>query len=266
MNPLFVITIAWQMFGGAITLPFYMLGTTLRWLNGSANDPPLIRWLLSWNWGWIVHAGHRFIDMSSTPHPNTQPSIDRGYVLSNHRSFTDFIVDSYVSNATTIARGMVLVATLFTGIQLWLESRIVFIQRGKSNAATVAAQMIRTMERPQNPIARYLFYPEGTRRQYQTLSGPDELLGYFREGLLLTLYQHERAKSRDDQLPFQVQIAMRKELVINEKRMECGYGIDVPYTRGKPLYAADHVTDDLFLHAVAEEWFRQYVEVGGVVG
>ena len=28
----------------------------------------------------------------------------------------------------------------------------------------------------------------------------------------------------------------------------------------------DHATDDLFLRAVAEEWFRQYVELGGVVG
>ena len=254
------------MFGGAITLPFYVLGTTLRQLNGSANDPPLIRWLLSWNWDWIVSMSYKRMNTVPTPHPNTHPLIGRGYMLANHRSFADFSVDPYLSNATGIARGMVLAVTLFTGLQALLEHRIMFISRGKTNAATVAAQMIRTMERPQNPIDRYIFYPEGTRRQYQTLSGPDELLGYFRKGLLLTLYQHERAKSRGDQLPFQVQIAMRKELFINEKRMECGYGIDVPYTRGKPLYAADHATDDLFLHAVAEEWFRQYVEVGGVVG
>ena len=263
MNLLFFVAVSWQMFGGIITLPFHLMGLGLGRMGcGGA----FIRWLLEWNWDWIVGMGYKLASTSLIPHANTQPLIGRGYVLANHRSFMDFCVDPYLANATVLSRAMVLLATLFTGLQMWLEERIIFIQRGKSSAASVTAQMIQTMERPQNPIARYIFYPEGTRRTYQTLSDPDELLGYFRKGLLLTLYQHERAKPRTDQFPFQIQICMNKEHVMNEKKLECGSGVVMPYTRGPPMYASDHATDDQFLRAVAEEWFRQYVEVGGVVG
>jgi hypothetical protein len=266
MNLLFFLIMIWQTFGGTLTLPFYLTGMLVHRLgNDRVKSSTFVRWLLSWDWGWIARTGHVMVNTSLQPHPEIQPLTDRGYVLANHRSFTDFFTDSYLSNSTVIARGMVLVVCLFVGIQKWVEGRIVFIQRGKSTAASVAAQMIRTMERPQNPIARYIFYPEGTRRQYPTLSGPDELLGYFRKGLLLTLYQHEHKKPRADQFPFQIQICMNKELVMNEKKLECTRGVELPYTRGPPLYAADHATDDLFLRAVAEEWFRQYVLLGGVV-
>lgn len=255
------------MFGGAITLPPYILGMMIhRFGNDSVKHSVIVQWLLSWNWGWIVNTGHKFINLTLKPHPNTQPLIERGYVLANHRSFTDFCIDAYISKSSVISRLMVVGVTLFTGSQMWLEERITFIHRGKSSAASVAARMIRVMERKKNPIARYIFYPEGTRRLYKTLSGPDELLGYFRKGLLLTLYQHEHAKPRPEQLPFQIQVAMNKESVINEKRQECGYKVTIPYTRGSPIYAADYSTDDLFLSAIAKEWFRQYVEVGGVVG
>jgi hypothetical protein len=263
MNGWFFIIIAWQMFGGVVTLPFHLLGLGMVHLIGNNG---VTRWLLSWNLDWIVSIGQMMMDTHLTPHPNIQPLIERGYVLANHRSFADFGIDHYLSTSTTIARGMVLPATLFTGLQNWLEERIVFINRGKSSAANVAAQMIRTMERPHNPIARYLFYPEGTRRQYPTLRDPDELLGYFRKGLLLTLYQYEHKKPRANQHPFQIQICMNKEKVMNEKKMTCTRGVDLPYTRGPPLYAADYATDDQFLRAVAEEWFRQYVELGGMVG
>ena len=186
---MFFVAVTWQMFGGVVTLPFHLLGLGLERLSGSNR---ITQWLLEWNLDWIVSVGHKVMDTNLTPHPNTQPLIERGYVLANHRCFADFASDPYLSHSTVISRGIVMFATLFSGIQLWLEDRIIFIQRGKTNAQSIAAHMIRTMDRPQNPIARYIFYPEGTRRQYQTLSGPDELLGYFRKGLLLTLYQHER--------------------------------------------------------------------------
>jgi hypothetical protein len=258
----FGVVILWvNLFGGLVTIPIYIVGRIGGRIGGRITGSSRN---FDMGWDWIAQVGiHRICGSTLVSHPSSHPLIPSGYILANHRSWTDFAIDPMYSKATILSRALVAGVIGLAGIQVMLERRIVYINRGKSSARTIADQMdalMRDPVHPIHPIDRIVFFPEGTRSHYTELASPADIP--LRRGLLLSLYQLER--DRPDPKPFQLQITSGKEDVVNEKKMIVQRGRELHMIHSSPIDPSKFATDELFLTEVRRVWFECYHAVHSV--
>ena len=257
-NVLFIVFALVQFSAGIITIPMYIFGAGLR-IIGMTGPADLLQRKFCWQSIGLVGI---WITGAKIIHLESSPLIDRGYILANHRSWFDFAIDPTISRATSIARAMAAIPIGFSGLQSLLERRILFIIRGKSSARDVAKMVSATLNSNYSDTTnRVLFFPEGTRRSYDTLASADDLERYIRKGLLLTLYQMERG--RDAPNMFQLQITSNKETVMNEKKCTIVRGTVVRTTLSPPIDPSKFATDELFLAEIRRVWYDCYCKTHG---
>jgi hypothetical protein len=170
--------------------------------------------------------------------------IDQGFILANHRCALDFFLDSYLSQSTTIGRGMAFVANLVYGLLCLMEGRGIVLYRGTDTRQTTYAKC-------KTRGGRVLFYPEGTRQKYTTLASADELKGYLKFGLLKSIYE-------DGVNPVQIQISNNKDVALSEKRMSLAFNVEINTRLSKPIHPADFSTDEEFFDEIARVWYDCY--------
>jgi 1-acyl-sn-glycerol-3-phosphate acyltransferase len=177
--------------------------------------------------------------------------IDQGFILPNHRSFMDVFLDGYISEATGISRYLVILGAPFVILLAYIDNRIVFINRGKDKRDGVYQRCISQLNQCQNK--RILFYPEGTRNSYITLSSREELKSYIKFGLLKSIYE-------DKQYPVQLLISNNKEKAFNEKKLAVNYGVEIHTKLSEAIHPNDYATEIEFFDEIVRVWFDCYVE------
>lgn len=177
--------------------------------------------------------------------------IDEGFILPNHRSFMDFILDGYISKATGISRYLVILGAPFVFLITSLDNRVIFINRGKDKRDCIYQRCLSHLNQTKNK--RVLFYPEGTRNKYTTLSSREELKTYIKFGLLKSIYE-------DKQYPVQLIISNNKEHAFNEKKMSVKYGVEIHTRISEAIHPKDFASESEFFDEIVRVWFDCYVE------
>ena len=176
---------------------------------------------------------------------NEERLISSGYILCNHRTWTDFAVDQYYSNASQTGRLLAYIAcpaSLFN----YLDGRAIIINRNSSSHDILKKILEHHII---SPYKRIVIYPEGTRRNYSVLENKDSLKQYLKYGLLKRIYEHK-------QMPVQCFISSNKELVCNEKKLSCRRNVRIKNAISKPIYPAQSPTFEKFIDEVCTEWFH----------
>ena len=177
--------------------------------------------------------------------------IDEGFILPNHRSYTDAILDAYISDGAMMIRWLVILATPFMILLAKIDNRVIFINRKKDKRDSVYKLMVSHMRL--YPYKRIVFYPEGTRNNYTNLSSCEELKSYIKFGLLKSIYEDKR-------YPVQMMISNNKEHVFNEKKLTANYGVKIHTKISCAIHPKDYATDIEFFDEIVRVWFDCYVE------
>jgi 1-acyl-sn-glycerol-3-phosphate acyltransferase len=175
--------------------------------------------------------------------------IEQGFILANHRCALDFYIDPYLSKSAIVARGMAHMANMGYGLLSLMEGRGIILYRGTDTRQTTYAKCKTHFS---TNGRRVLFYPEGTRLSYTSLSSADELKGHLKFGLLKSIYE-------DGQNPVQIQISNNKELALNEKKLSFAFNVEINTRLSKPIHPADFATDEEFFNEIARVWYDCYV-------
>lgn len=176
---------------------------------------------------------------------------DEGFILSNHRSFMDIFIDAYVSKSVMMGRYLIIFAFPFICLLSYIDNRIIFINRGKHSRNDVYQRCISHINQYQSK--RILFYPEGTRNNYTSLSSREELKSYIKFGLLKSIYEDKR-------YPVQLLISNNKEHAFNEKKLFAKYGVKINTKISKVIHPKDYATEVEFFDEIVNVWFDCYVE------
>jgi 1-acyl-sn-glycerol-3-phosphate acyltransferase len=176
---------------------------------------------------------------------------DEGFILSNHRSFMDIFIDAYVGKSVMMGRYLIIIAFPFICLLSYIDNRIIFINRGKHGRNDVYQRCISHINQYQSK--RILFYPEGTRNNYTTLSSREELKSYIKFGLLKSIYEDKR-------YPVQLLISNNKEHAFNEKKLFAKYGVKINTKISKAIHPKDYATEVEFFDEIVNVWFDCYVE------
>ena len=187
----------------------------------------------------------KFITNFSFEQVNKERLISSGYILSNHRTWTDFAVDQYYSNACQTGRFLAYIAcpaSLFN----YLDGRAIVINRN-SSSHHIFRKILE--HHKTSPYKKIVIYPEGTRRNYSVLENKDALKQYLKYGLLKRIYEHK-------EMPVQCFISSNKELVCNEKKLSCRRNICIKNAISKPIYPIHFSSFEDFIDAICIEWFR----------
>ena len=230
----------------------------------------MLYFTLAYLWSWVIvpftfvilrpfvrldyqlNARHFLYTVLGIQHKITgEKLIDEGFVLPNHRSFIDCIIDGYLSEATAISRYLVILGAPFIILLPYIENRVILINRGKDNRHDVYKRCVLHIHRYQNK--RICFYPEGTRNNYTSLSSCEELKSYIKFGLLKSIYE-------DKQYPVQLMISNNKEIAFNEKKLSAKYGVKINTKISKAIHPKDYSTDVEFFDEIVRVWFDCYVE------
>lgn len=175
------------------------------------------------------------------------PLIEQGYILANHRSWTDFAFDTMMSRGTIVGRREAFWAVWFVTCIGYLDNRIISITRGAETRQELFSRIRQHMGITN--YKRILFFPEGTRLKYTQLKSADDVKTYLKYGMLKCIYE-------DKLYPVQLQISNNKELVVDEKRLHIQYGVPVNTHRSKPIYPKDYATEQLFYDEIAAVWYE----------
>lgn len=230
----------------------------------------MLRFITAYLWSWIIvpftfvilrpfvcldyqlNGRHFIYTILGVQHEITgEKLIDEGFILGNHRSFMDFIFDGYLGDATGISRQLVILGAPFCALLAYIDNRVIFINRGKDKRDTVYQRCVSHIN--QYPNKRILFYPEGTRNQYTSLSSRDELKSYIKFGLLKSIYE-------DKQYPVQLLISNNKEIAFNEKKLSAKYGVKINTKISKAIHPKDYPSEVEFFDEIVAVWFDCYVE------
>lgn len=173
--------------------------------------------------------------------------IEQGYILANHRSWTDFVFDTMMSQGSIIGRREAFWAVWFSYCLGYLDNRTVSFTRGAETRQELFTRIKQHMGITK--YKRILFFPEGTRLKYTHLGSPDDVKTYLKYGMLKCIYE-------DKQFPVQLQISNNKEVLVDEKRLHIQYGVHVNTHRSKPIYPKDYATEQLFYDEIAAVWYE----------
>ena len=177
--------------------------------------------------------------------------IDEGFILPNHRSFIDFMIDPYMCNGTEVSRYLVILGAPFILLIAYIDNRVIFINRGKDNRNDIYNRCVLHINQYQ--YKRIVFYPEGTRNKYTSLSSPEELKSYLKFGLLKSIYEDKR-------YPVQLMISNNKEIAFNEKKLSANYGVKIHTKISKAIHPKNYATELEFFDEIVRVWFGCYVE------
>ncbi len=169
--------------------------------------------------------------------------IERGFILANHRSLTDIVLDSTLAQCTIICRYYAFFMLLFMNIYYYLQIGLIIINRSKNTRSDIFCKMLKHK--------KVLFFPEGTRLRYTTLESPNEVKKYLKYGILKEIYYYKK-------LPVQLQISSNKELVIDEKKMTITHGVTIKTHLSVPIYPADYQTEQEFYDSIANHWYKAW--------
>ena len=64
-----------------------------------------------------------------------------------------------------------------------------------------------------------------------------------------------------ENIRIQITISKNKELILNEKTFDIGYGVNIYYITGEPIYTRDYDTFELFIDKVKLDWHTLWNEV-----
>ena len=190
--------------------------------------------LQSW---FLVFHGIRVVDADGA-HTWRLPNVEaiEGAVLTNHRSWGDFVFDPAMAFAPVVARTAAVAATLVAGVIGLACGKVVMINRGKTSRAELRDRCA--------TLRRYLIYPEGTRRA--NLADADEP-GALRPGGLKNVYESGHAAH--------IVVTVNKECIWNEKKGVVSCRTTLYRARcPKPVLPAEHATFDGFVAAVEDKW------------
>ena len=175
------------------------------------------------------------------------PLIETGYMLANHRSFTDFTFDTLIADSASVGRRVAFLAVFWWTLLGYPEHRVFSFVRGKENRQ----ELFQRVKKHLTLRSRILFFPEGTRLKYTHLSSKEEVKAYLKYGLLKEIYY-------DKTHPVQIHISNNKELVLNEKKLHIQYNVPVKTHRTKAIYPADYTSESDFYDAIAVEWYNAW--------
>ena len=177
---------------------------------------------------------------------NTTKPISTGFILANHRSFTDFAIDSLITRNIIVSRHMATLSVLPGSILSLLDGRAIVINRTQSRTE-IFQKIIDYMKTHEGPI---LFFPEGTRLQHTHLNSIDET--FLKPGLLKSVYEYKK-------FPVQLQLSNNKEHVFNEKKGILNYGVTVNVFLSEPIYPEDFGSFDDFFKEICKQWFENWI-------
>ena len=202
---------------------------------------------------WTQYSKHIIFDVWKVKLQLTSdaPLIETGYMLANHRSFTDFAFDPLIADSTVTGRRAAFMAVFWCSIlgYGYPEHRIFSFVRGKENRQ----ELFQRVKKHLTLRSRILFFPEGTRLKYTHLSSKDEVKTYLKYGLLKEIYY-------DKTYPVQIHISSNKEQVFNEKKLHIQYNVPVKTHRTKAIHPADYTTESDFYDAIATEWYNAWLK------
>jgi 1-acyl-sn-glycerol-3-phosphate acyltransferase len=115
--------------------------------------------------------------------------IKKGFILSNHRTFCDFVYDPYISGASVVGRSLAFISVLFASIIGIIDNRFIIVDRNKPRHI-IFEQIINFIHSGGRYSNRILFYPEGTRKSHKTLT-LEETKNIIKPGLLKSIYEYK---------------------------------------------------------------------------
>lgn len=206
------------------------------------------------NWTWHTYAEHIINNIFSirTTLTHDEPLIACGYMLANHRSWTDFVFDPCIADSCVVGRRLAFIMMNFSACLGILDGIIISFIRGKETREKLFARIKSHIEH-NITTKRVLFWPEGTRMKYTHLSSADELKTYLKYGMLKCIYE-------DKTYPVQLQISNNKEHVVNEKKWIVNYGTLVHTHHSKSIHPNDFKTDTEFYDEIAKVWYECWVK------
>jgi 1-acyl-sn-glycerol-3-phosphate acyltransferase len=179
--------------------------------------------------------------------------LDKGFILANHRSFTDSLYDPGVTNSAVCGR---LAGYLILPMQFILgliEKRTILINRNRDRNENFK-NIINHLELPNNYYSnRILFFPEGTRKSYSSLERY-ECEKILKPGLLKSIYEYKK-------LPVQLLISSSKEDIINEKKLKVGFNKMIKTFISSPIYPKDYSSFNEFFTKICDEWYNSHISL-----
>jgi hypothetical protein len=178
--------------------------------------------------------------------------IDSGFILSNHRCSFDFVYDPHISNSAIIGRYKAILSTLFLSLLAIIERRLISMQK-TFNRNYIFESTLRTLEYTYPDCTntfnkRIVFYPEGTRLNYDKLNNLDEVMALLKPGLLKSIYEYNKK-------PVQILITKNKEKVYNEFNLDVNFDITLPTYISNPIYPSEFKTFDEFFVYICNQWY-----------
>ncbi len=198
---------------------------------------------------WTQYAHHIIFNRLNVKIHSTSDEvlIEKGFILANHRTFTDFVLDPFISGSAVIGRRMGFFAVFWCSILGIPEHRIFMFIRGKEKRDV----LFQRMKKHFLLRSRLLFFPEGTRCRYTHLASKDDVKTHIKYGLLKEIYY-------DKTYPVQLQISNNKEVIFDEKNMIVNYGVHINTHRTKSIHPKDFATEADFYDAIAVEWYNAW--------
>lgn len=200
------------------------------------------------SWDIVVDMFRILMDYSIVKVGN-EPLIPCGFILCNHRTWTDFAIDQYYSMSSQTGRLLAYIAcpaSLFS----YLDKRAIIINQ-KLSSDTTFKKILDHLNSTETYSNRISIYPEGARKDYKTLSSKNELKEHFKYGLLKRIYEHKKK-------PVQCFISSNKELVFNEKKLSCNRGVIIKNAASRPIYPENFLSFEEFIDKICEEWLICY--------
>jgi len=169
----------------------------------------------------------------------------------NHRAWSDFFIDVYVTEARAAMLSRLVVAAVFPffTFHAWLLHSIKFIKRDKKarDLAAFNRELDRFLSMGQDNLG-LIVYPEGTRST-KAHSLP------LRRGLLRYTFNHKRKA--------QVVMTRGKEFVLSQKLLNARRNVTVAVGYSDVIDPENFEDFEAFFNAVKEEWDRMWVLVMG---
>ena len=178
-----------------------------------------------------------------------EEKIKKGFILSNHRCWMDFLIDNYLAESTPLGRYMAFIAVFFGSIVYYLDDRFIAFNRNKVNRAKLYDLCKQKLMTNNYYNQRILIYPEGTRMDYKFLNSKEDIKSKFKVGLLKEIYQRK-------EYPVQIQLTSNKEDVIHEKKLYVKKGITLKTAYSKEIHPKDYLTFEEFLDKISEDWYK----------
>ena len=96
--------------------------------------------------------------------------IEKGFIIPNHRSFTDFYLDPYITRSSIVGRTLAFFAVSFYAfLGYFIDKRLIAISRTDKREHTFA-KLVNHMKSSSQFKNRIVFFPEGTRKNYMSLA------------------------------------------------------------------------------------------------